>query len=87
MNRWKKALMAHYTSPMKTTFQQFRLGAMLFFLGLVTVYIAIQMWAPSIGQELIMAVGLLCAGTGFIYALMAQIRMLISRFVVFFTKK
>jgi len=87
MNRWKKALLTHYTAPMKSTFQQFRLGVVLFFLGLVCIYIATQLWPPSMGQELIIAVGLMCAGTGFIYALLAQTRMLISRFVVFFTKK
>jgi len=85
-SQWKEALLAHYTTPLATTFQQFRLGAMLFFLGLVVVYIATQIWEPSLEQEVATAVGLVCAGAGFIYALMAQMRMMISRFVIFFKK-
>ena len=86
-SRWKQALIQHYTQPMQNSFQQFRMGTGLFFLGLVLVYIATQLWPASWAQELLAAIGLLCAAAGFISAMLAQMRMLISRFVRFFRDK
>lgn len=87
MRNWKQALLIHYTATQQTSFKQFRLGVMLFFLGMVTVYIAVNLWQASLQQEVILASGLFFGGVGFIWALMAQLRMLISRFVRFFANK
>lgn len=87
MRNWKQALLIHYTATQQASFKQFRLGVMLFFLGMVVVYIANNLWQASLQQEIILASGLICGGIGFIWALMAQLRMLISRFVRFFTNK
>jgi hypothetical protein len=83
---WRAALKQHYTAPMEMSFKQFRLGAMLFFFGLVLIYIATNNVAPSLAQEIITLVGLCIAGAGFVTAMLAQVRMVISRFVTFFTE-
>ena len=87
MRNWKQALLIHYTATQQTSFKQFRLGVVLFFLGMVIVYIAVNLWQASLQQEVILASGLILGGVGFIWALMAQLRMLISRFVRFFANK
>jgi len=87
MPNWKQAFLVHYTATQQTSFKQFRLGVMLFFLGMVIVYIGMNLWQPSLQQEMILAAGLIFGGIGFIWALMAQMRMVISRFVRFFSEK
>ncbi|GAA5316237.1 MAG: hypothetical protein AseanaTS_14420 [Candidatus Pelagadaptatus aseana] len=84
---WKAALKQHYTAPMEQTFKQFRLGAMLFFLGAVILYIAFNNLQASLLQELVTLLGLIIGGIGFLIAMLAQIRMLISRIVQFFNDK
>jgi hypothetical protein len=81
---WKAALKEHYTAPLEQTFKQFRLGAMLFFLGAVIIYIALNNLEASLQQELVTLAGLAVGGLGFLIAMLAQIRMLISRIVKFF---
>lgn len=81
---WKAALKEHYTAPLEVTFKQFRLGAMLFFLGGVMIYIAVNAIAPSARQEALLLMGLIIGGLGFFVAMLAQVRMLISRIVRFF---
>ncbi|AFU98294.1 hypothetical protein [Simiduia agarivorans] len=81
------ALKAHYQAPLLVAFAQFKLGAMLFFFGLVLVYMASQLMADSFEQELAMAVGLICAAIGFVMAMAAHLRMVISRLWAFFTQK
>ncbi|MEC8427785.1 MAG: hypothetical protein VXZ35_05125 [Pseudomonadota bacterium] len=81
---WKTALKEHYTAPMETTFKQFRLGAMLFFLGGVMIYIAVNAIEPSVRQEALLLMGLVIGGLGFAVAMLAQVRMLISRILRFF---
>lgn len=81
------ALKAHYQSPLMVAFAQFKLGAMLFFFGLVLVYMASQLMGDSFEQELAMAVGLGFAAIGFIMAMAAHVRMVISRLWAFFSQK
>jgi len=80
-------LKAHYTAPMKQCFQQFKLGAMLFFTGLVGLYIAQTSMQDSLQQELLALGGVTMAGLGFLIAMLAQIRMLISRLLNFYLDK
>lgn len=81
--QWKTALKAHYSAPLKQTFTQFRWGVVLFFIGLVIIYTGSQVFQPSLSQEIVTLLGLTIIGIGFITAMMAQIRMLVSRFVHF----
>ncbi|MEO0443397.1 MAG: hypothetical protein AAFZ92_06600 [Pseudomonadota bacterium] len=84
---WGKLLFEHYTSPPEKVFPQFKLGALIFFLGLVLIYGAYQLLLPSLAQEVITLMGLLLIGTGFFIAMMAQVRMLIGRLLRLFTSK
>jgi len=86
-SKWLSALRHHYTASPRKVFKQFRLGAMLFFLGLVTIYIAHQLWQPSLEQEGVTLAGLSLTALGFVTAMLAQIRLLIGRFVLFFSKR
>ncbi|NIB42046.1 hypothetical protein HBA55_20745 [Pseudomaricurvus alkylphenolicus] len=83
-NRWLTLLKNHYSAPLELSFRQFKLGAMLFFTGLVIVYLAHQQLPPSVTLEVVTLVGLLLVGVGFLLAMLAQIRMLISRILNFF---
>ena len=84
LNHWRKALKAHYTGSLEQGFKQFRQGLAFFFLGLVGLYLASQLMAPSIEQELVVLASLLVGGGGFIWAMMAHLRMLIGRLIRFF---
>ncbi|MGH1373894.1 MAG: hypothetical protein ACRBBW_17770 [Cellvibrionaceae bacterium] len=83
-NRWINLLKEHYSAPLSLSFKQFRLGAGLFFVGGIMIYIANQQLTPSTTQELLVLAGMLIGGAGFIWAMLAQMRMLISRIVRFF---
>ncbi|MFT6389565.1 MAG: hypothetical protein ACJAUP_002958 [Cellvibrionaceae bacterium] len=83
-NKWPKRLYEHYTLPPEKIFPQFKLGAVIFFMGLVIMYGANQLLVPSLAQEIVTLVGLLLIGGGFILALMTQIRMLVGRILRFF---
>nr|WP_254722242.1 hypothetical protein [Gilvimarinus xylanilyticus] len=63
------------------------MGAVVFFAGLVVVYIASQAVPPSLTQELITLAGLLLIGVGFIIAIAAQMRMLGARLLAFWRKQ
>ncbi|HEY7883591.1 MAG TPA: hypothetical protein VIC08_01445, partial [Cellvibrionaceae bacterium] len=63
-----------------------RWGAVLFFIGLVIIYAGSQSLPPSLAQELVTLLGLAVLGVGFVIAILAQIRMLISRLVRFWDK-
>ncbi|MDQ2075191.1 hypothetical protein [Marinimicrobium sp. ABcell2] len=84
---WKQALKHHYTGSLDKGFQQFRLGLSLFFLGMVMLYMASQMLSPSLAQELAVLAALLVGGAGFIWAMMAHLRMLIGRIIHFITER
>lgn len=77
----------HYRAPLIQTFAQFKLGAMLFFLGMVVIYMAHQLLQESLGQELAMLLGLTIALAGFAVAMLAHVRMIISRLWNFFIQK
>ncbi|WP_439135601.1 hypothetical protein [Pseudomaricurvus sp.] len=81
---WGRRLKEHYSATLAQSFRQFKLGAMLFFLGGVLIYISVSAIQPSTSQELMLLTGLIIGGMGFLIAMMAQIRMLISRLVKFF---
>jgi apolipoprotein N-acyltransferase len=83
-NRWLLLLKAHYSAPLSVSFKQFRLGAMLFFLGGVLIYLANAQLSPSAAQEATVLAGIIIGGCGFVWAMLAQMRMLISRIVRFF---
>ncbi len=73
--------------PLAQSFKQFRLGAVLFFVGLLLVYLASQLLQPSLSQEIATLIGLCVIGLGFVIAISAQMRMLISRLVAFWRKR
>lgn len=77
---------AHYTSPLEKTFKQFRDGAIYFAVGLIAIYIANIAIEPSVWQELLVLFGLCLGAVGFIMAMLAQVRMIISRIYHFFSK-
>ena len=84
---WKNALYIYYATPAEKIFPCFKLGVVIFFWGLVLMYSANQLLKPSLSQEIVTLVGLLLIGGGFLYAMTAQVRMLIGRFVKEFSKK
>ncbi len=83
---WKQALKTHYSAPLDVSFRQFRLGLSLFFCGMVILYGANQLLQPSLQQELMVLLALLVGGLGFLLAMMAQLRMVISRLWHFFAR-
>ncbi|GLS25257.1 hypothetical protein [Marinibactrum halimedae] len=82
----KRFLKDHYLATSSVIFKQFKWGAVLFFLGLVLVYAAFKM-EPSLSQEWVLLLGLILVGVGFLMAMMAQVRMLISRILRFWLDK
>jgi hypothetical protein len=84
---WKKTLYEYFATPAEKIFPLFKLGVVIFFWGLVVMYSANQLLKPSLSQEIVTLVGLLLIGGGFLYAMAAQVRMLIGRFVIEFSKK
>ncbi len=83
----RQALHDYYSVPAAKVFPKFKMGVVIFFWGLVLMYSANQLLQPSLAQEIVTLVGLLLIGGGFLYAMAAQVRMLIGRFVVQFSKK
>lgn len=83
-NHWLQRLKQHYSAPLAKSFQQFKLGAMLFFFGGMLVYVSAAAMTPSTRQEVVLFSGLVVGGLGFLIAMMAQVRMMISRLVKFF---
>lgn len=81
---WKQAFKEHYTGSLEKGFRQFRLGLALFFCGMVVIYSASQLLEPSLAQELTVLAGLLLGAAGFIWAMMAHLRMLVGRLIRFF---
>lgn len=85
--RLKTGLYRHYTAPQVSIFKTLRSGFALFFSGLVSIYIANSAIEPSIKQELLSLFGLILCAIGFIVAMLAYIRLVISRIVTFFSRK
>jgi antibiotic biosynthesis monooxygenase (ABM) superfamily enzyme len=84
---WKETLHKYFSVPAEEVFPRFKLGVVIFFWGLVLMYSANQLLEPSLSQEIVTLIGLLLIGGGFLYAMAAQVRMLIGRFVKEFSKK
>ena len=83
---WLSALYHHYTETPEKVFPRFKLGAMIFFLGLVIFYGAVNLLQESLLQELVVLVSLITVGIGFIIAMMAHIRFIIGRILKIFSK-
>lgn len=83
----KQRLKRHYTATLAQSFRQFRWGASIFLAGLVMIYAASQLMAPSLAQEVAVLVGLVIVGTGFVIAIAAQFRMLMGRLIRFWEKR
>ncbi|UTF61058.1 hypothetical protein [Gilvimarinus sp. DA14] len=83
----KERFIAYCSVPLAQSFKQFRLGAVLFFIGLLVVYLASQLLAPSLQQELATLAGLCVIAVGFAIAICAQMRMLASRLLAFWRKR
>lgn len=81
----KAALKEHYSAPLEETFTQFRLGSACFFCGGVCIWIALSSIEPSLKQEVVLLCGVILAGAGFLLAMLAQMRHIISRFVRFWS--
>lgn len=81
------ALLKYYSVPLAVAFRQFRNGAIYFGVGLMSVFMANQYMAPSAQQEAVVLAALCLTGFGFVMALMAEVRMVISRFVQFARKR
>lgn len=84
LQQLKQALLIHYSAPLALAFRQFRNGAIYFAVGLGIVLMANASMAPSLQQEWLVLAGLVLCASGFVIAMMAQMRMLISRLVQFF---
>ena len=81
-NRYWQALKQHYSASLDIVFKQFRLGAALFFAGMVGVYAGYHM-ESSWTQEIILAGSLVVVAVGFLLAMLAHIRMVIIRIINF----
>ena len=83
----KKTLYDYCMTPASQVFPHFKLGVVIFFWGLIVIYTGSQLLSPSIVQELVVLLGLLLIGVGFLIAITAQIRMLAGRVLRFFIQK
>ncbi|WP_245792097.1 hypothetical protein [Teredinibacter waterburyi] len=82
----KQALYLHYHAPQQLMFKQFRNGAIFFAVGVIIVYLANTTVEPSVKQEWLVLAGLIMAGAGFVVAILAHVRLIISRLVKFIDK-
>ncbi|MFL0809819.1 MAG: hypothetical protein K6L76_05340 [Agarilytica sp.] len=69
---------------MKVSFKKFRDGLIYFTVGFIIIYLARNTLEASLKQELIVLFGLVMIGIGFLMAMLAQTRMVISRILHFF---
>ena len=83
----KNLLAEHYGADPFPIFKQFRSGAIAFGAGLMMIFYAQTAMDASVIQELVVVSGLVLGCTGFVIAMLAQVRMVIGRFVRFFTRK
>ncbi len=83
---FKQLLLTHYSAPQAKIFKVFRNGAIIFGVGFSLIFYAQSSVSPSLQQELLVGAGILIGGFGFIVAMTAQIRMLISRILHIFRK-
>lgn len=83
----KELLIKHYSADLTVVFKQFRNGALAFGGGLMLIFYANTQLEPSLQQELIVLFALVLGGLGFTIAMLAQMRMIIGRFVQFFMRE
>ena len=69
------------------TFQRFRLGVALFFVGFVILYTADQALSPSLAQEIFAALAVIIIAMGFGLAVVAELLFIGYRVWQFFTSK
>ncbi len=79
INAVKAALLAHYGAPPAVILRRFRNGAFLFATGLIIIVISNSHYPPSLQQELAVLGGLVLTATGFVIALLAELRFIIGR--------
>ena len=83
----RKALYIYYSAPLTNTFKKFRSGLIYFTVGMFIIFMANQNMTPSVQQDLVTLFGLIMVAVGFLIAIMAHIRLIISRILHFLTKK
>jgi len=69
------------------SFQRFRLGLALFFVGFVILYGADQLLEPSLQQEIVAALALIIIAMGVGLALIAELIFVVYRIILFFSSK
>jgi len=74
---------AFCSAPLDKLFKKFRAGAIYFGVGGIMIYLANVALDASIMQELVMLAGLIMGAYGFVVAMAAQLRMILSRVYVF----
>ncbi len=87
LRRCVLALDAHYSAAQIHSFYRLRNGFIYFSVGIVTVFMAHQHMLPSWQQETVVLAGLLLCALGFFTAMLAYVRLVISRFVQYFKRK
>lgn len=87
LNKIKRTLRNYYLQPLNKTYKKFRNGAIYFSVGLITFYLSNLYLSESLLQELIVLIALILCSIGFLIAMLAQTRIIISRFVKFYSKK
>ena len=85
LSELKALLYRHYSQDPSAVFKNFRNGAIAFAGGLFMIFYAHSQLPPSLAQELVVLAGLVLGGVGFIIAMLAHIRLIIGRFVRFFS--
>lgn len=68
-------------------FRQFRAGVIYFGVGGIMIYLANTALEPSLRQEIVALAGIILLLIGFVIAISAQFRMVISRIYHFFKRK
>lgn len=79
----KTMLYKHYTASQRQIFKQFRLGCGLFFVGMVAIYGSYQLLEESLTREVTLLIAIVIVLSGFITAMLAQIRLLVGRILHF----
>lgn len=87
INAILRGLKEYYSEPLTDSFRSFRNGLICFTCGFIIIFIAHNNLPPSLEQELLVMAGLVMIGLGFFIAMMAHVKMIISRIVAFFDKK
>ena len=83
----KDGLTEYYLVDPFIVFKQFRFGAIAFGIGLGLILYSNSAVEASVRQELLALIGLAIGIVGFMVAMLAQMRLMIGRFVRFFANK